>query len=152
MKHFHICIGTVFGGAQETARAIKKAVAEKGYDTSLHTNPSFTQLQNDEDPILICTSTTGSGEVPANIAPLYETLTTEFPNIVGRIFGVICLGDSSYGDTFCGAGKLFDEAFSELAAQHLSEPLFIDAMETTEPEQEAVPWVLKWIEKMPDQH
>ena len=66
----------------------------------------------------------------------------------GRPFGIIVLGDSSYGDTFCGAGALMEEAFYEVAAHKVGETLCIDAMETTEPESLALPWVEEWLDQV----
>ena len=55
------------------------------------------------DAILVCTSTTGMGDLPASITPLYQQLSEEQPDISGIRCAVIALGDSSYPN-FVAAG------------------------------------------------
>ncbi|NQZ12008.1 MAG: flavodoxin, partial [Algicola sp.] len=45
---------------------------------------------------------------------------------------------------FCGGGKLMDEIFTEIQAVKLGEVLQIDACETLQPEDAAVPWAEEW--------
>jgi flavodoxin len=87
--------------------------------------------------------------VPPNLLPFYLNLRETLPQQPGRPFGVIVLGDSSYGDTFCGAGDLLEEAFLETGASKTGSTLKIDAMETTEPGQEALPWIREWLSLLP---
>jgi flavodoxin len=58
------------------------------------------------------------------------------------------LGDSSYGDTFCGAGELIEEALYETSARKVGDTLRIDAMETMEPEIEAAEWAQEWVKQL----
>ncbi|WP_020407434.1 flavodoxin domain-containing protein [Hahella ganghwensis] len=148
MKHIVICVGSVYGAALETAKAIRTALQEEGYTAELHDAPTLDSVTQTEGAILVCTSTTGTGDLPDNIAPLYIGLTNDFPNIVGRPFGVITLGDSSYFDTYGGAGDLIFEAFTELAAKPLTPLLKIDAQETADPEEVAVPWAKEWARQL----
>lgn len=60
-------------------------------------------------------------------------------------YAIVNLGDSSFGDTYCGAGKLMDELLSDLGATPLAVPLEIDACETLMPEEEALPWAIELI-------
>ena len=101
--------------------------------------------RHNQDALLVCTSTTGQGEIPDNLLPFYLDLREQLPQQPGRPFGVIVLGDSSYGDTFCGAGDLMEEALYETGARKVGDTLRIDALETLEPEAEALPWVRNWI-------
>ena len=57
------------------------------------------------------------------------------------------LGDSSYGDTYCGGGLSLDQALSEAGAEQMAEPLQLDALETVTPEDDAVPWAVELIER-----
>lgn len=145
MTDIRILVGSVYGGALMTARAIKQALATDGYSVTVLENPVLDDITCDAAPILVCTSTTGQGEVPGNLLPFYVALREQLPQQPGRPFGVIVLGDSSYGDTFCGAGLLMEEAFYETAARKVGETLCIDALETLEPEDEALPWAREWI-------
>ncbi|MGO1692906.1 MAG: flavodoxin domain-containing protein [Marinobacter sp.] len=145
MTDIRILVGSVYGGALMTARAIKQALATDGYSVTVLENPVLDDITCDAAPLLVCTSTTGQGEVPGNLLPFYVALREQLPQQPGRPFGVIVLGDSSYGDTFCGAGQLMEEAFYETAARKVGETLCIDALETLEPENEALPWAREWI-------
>ena len=148
MTAIRILVGSVYGGALITARNIKTTLENEGHSVVVLENPSLEDVTGTDDALLVCTSTTGQGEVPANLLPFYVTLRDELPQQPGRPFGVIVLGDSSYGDTFCGAGDLMEEALYETSARKVGDTLRIDALETTEPEAEAVPWVRDWLAKI----
>lgn len=148
MASIQIIVGSVYGGALMTARAIKQALEAEGHQITVLENPTLTDLVGKDDPVLICTSTTGQGEIPPNLLPFYLALKDQLPQQPGRKFGVIVLGDSSYGETFCGAGELMEEAFYETAAQKVGDTLRIDALETTEPEKNALPWVREWLQQL----
>ncbi|MBK1850840.1 flavodoxin [Marinobacter sp. 1-4A] len=145
MKDIRILVGSVYGGALMTARAIKQTLDTEGYSVQVLENPVLSDITSDTSPLLVCTSTTGQGEVPSNLLPFYVALREQLPQQPGRPFGIIVLGDSSYGDTFCGAGELMEEALYETAARKVGETLCIDALETQEPESEALPWVREWV-------
>lgn len=148
MTAIRILVGSVYGGALLTARDIKKTLEQEGHSVVVLENPSLDDVTGNDDALLVCTSTTGQGEVPANLLPFYLALRDQLPQQPGRPFGVIVLGDSSYGDTFCGAGDLMEEALFETSARKVGDTLRIDALETTEPEAEAVPWVRDWLENI----
>jgi flavodoxin len=90
--------------------------------------------------LLIVTSTTGAGDLPSELETLYFELERDWPNLSDKTYAVFCLGDSSYGDTFCGAGKRMDQIFSELGATRLKPMAMADAMETFEQEKLATSW------------
>lgn len=148
MASIRILVGSVYGGALLTAQSLKKNLEQEGHQVIVLENPELEDITSNQDPILICTSTTGQGEVPPNLLPFYLRLREELPQQPGRAFGVIVLGDSSYGDTFCGAGDLLEEAFHETSARKVGDTLRIDALETAEPETEAEPWVRHWLEQL----
>ena len=145
MANIRILVGSVYGGALLTAREIKKTLETEGHQVTVLENPVLDDITNNADALLVCTSTTGQGEVPANLLPFYVDLRDRLPQQPGRPFGIIVLGDSSYGDTFCGAGDLMEEALYETAARKVGDTLRIDALETMEPEAEALPWVRQWL-------
>ena len=148
MASIRILVGSVYGGALLTARTLKKTLEQEGHRLTVLEEPTLEEVSENDEPVLICTSTTGQGELPPNLLPFYLQLREQLPQQPGRAFGVIVLGDSSYGDTFCGAGELMEEAFYETSARKVGETLRIDALETTEPELEAIPWVREWLEKL----
>ena len=148
MTSIRILVGSVYGGALLTARTLKKTLEQENHQVVVLENPGLDDLTGSDDPVLICTSTTGQGEVPPNLLPFYLQLRVELPQQPGRPFGVLVLGDSSYGDTFCGAGELMEEAFHETSARKVGDTLRIDALETTKPELAAVPWARDWLKSL----
>ena len=148
MTDIQILVGSVFGGALMTARKIRDELSSDQVSISVHEKPTLDSLAGTSGPVLVCTSPTGQGELPENLLPFYAELRDKLPMQEGRPFGIIVLGDSSYGDTYCGAGELMEEALQEVAARKVGDTLKIDAMETVEPEEEALPWVRNWIRQV----
>jgi flavodoxin len=145
MASIRILVGSVYGGALMTARELKERLESEGHALIISERPELSDITDNDDPVLICTSTTGQGEVPANLLPFYLNLRETLPQQPGRPFGVIVLGDSSYGETFCGAGDLLEEVFLETGARKTGATLKIDALESTAPDQDALPWVREWL-------
>lgn len=148
MAAISIFVGSVYGTALATAETVAQALIEQGHSTRVVESPTLEDLTADQSAILICTSTTGQGELPANILPFYLNIRERLPIQQNRPFGVIVLGDSSYGATFCGAGTLMEEAFFELACRKVGDTLCIDASETLEPERQALSWVQSWAQAL----
>ncbi len=144
MANISLFVGSVYGAALLTARAVADALRGAGHAVDLFDQPDIGDLTRNEHAVLVCTSTTGSGELPSNLVPFYARLRDEFPLLDGRPFGIITLGDSSYGDTYGAAGALLEELLLELRGRPVQERLLIDALETMEPESEAIPWALAW--------
>lgn len=138
--------GSVFGAATLTADEIEVALQDAGHTVVRPEAHDVAALTDERYAILVvCTSSTGNGDVPDNLAPLYTALLTDYPKIVHLRYVVVALGDSSY-ETFCGAGLAIDAALADLGATQLAEPLKIDALETIDPEEVAAPWVLDIIQ------
>jgi MioC protein len=66
------------------------------------------------EAFLVVTATTGMGELPDNLQPLYYAIRDHLPAWSGLPGAVLALGDSSYGDTFCGGGEQVRELYAEL--------------------------------------
>lgn len=142
MKKVAIMVGTVYGGAQYVAEEAEKILQAKGYNTQLNLEPKLNDvLAFAPDIWLVITSTTGQGDIPDNLLPFYVEVKDRFPLLTGKKYAVIALGDTGYGDTFCGAGKQFAELLAELQGTALAPILEIDAGETLQPEDLALPWV-----------
>lgn len=95
---------------------------------------------------LVCSSTYGQGDVPDNGQAFFQSLQDARPDLTGLAYGVIALGDRTYGDTFCQGGRRFDALLTELGARRVGEPLFHDASAGTMPEDVAADWAEGWIE------
>lgn len=145
MTDITLFVGSVSGGALATAKAVAQTLEELGCSARVIEAPEVEDLTADDSAILVCTSTTGQGELPPNLLPFYLNLREKLPVQQNRPFGVIVLGDSAYRETFCGAGQLIEEVFFELGCRKVGETLCIDASETLQPETRAIPWARAWL-------
>lgn len=140
-----ILVGSVHGNASAVAQALQMAADDiaaqitvlpmDGLDISVFDQPGA---------FIICTSTTGSGDVPDNAQALFHSLDAQAKYLGHVRFGLVALCDSSYGDSFMGGGKQFDERLRDLGAQRVGEICVLDAMETSQPEEDAVAWLKAW--------
>ena len=99
----------------------------------------------DELVYLICASTYGSGDLPDNAQALYASLDSA-PRYLGHVrYGVLALGDQTYGDTFCQGGKKFDERLQDRGARRIGEVGCLDASSGLEADSEGVRWGRRWL-------
>lgn len=147
MPKLKIYVGTVYGGALDVAEQIAPLFEQAGYVVAVVEQPTLADLVEEmPDLALFCVSTTGSGDFPGDFVPFVRELKTQTPALAWLRYGLIALGDSSYGDTFCGSGRALDDILSDLGAQRLGDRLEIDAMETFMADDAALPWAEEWIE------
>nr|WP_314574401.1 flavodoxin [uncultured Pseudomonas sp.] len=145
-----IVSGSVYGSAEEVARHAQQIIKNAGHEVLYNPRASLADLQAfAPEAFLAVTSTTGLGELPDNLQPLYSQIRDILPAAWrGLPGGVIALGDASYGDTFCGGGEQMRELFMELGIREVLEMLRLDASETVTPESDAEPWLAEFISKL----
>lgn len=143
-----IVSGSVYGSAEEVARHAGKILRDAGHQVLQDPRVSLEGLQAfGPQALLFVTSTTGMGELPDNIQPVYSQIRDILPATWrGLPGGVIGLGDASYGDTFCAGGEQIRELFAELGVVEVQEMLRLDASESVTPESDAEPWLARFIE------
>ena len=125
----------------EEAEAILTA---QGHKATVFEDPELSDwLPYQDKYVLVVTSTTGQGDLPDSIVPLFQGIKDTLGFQPNLRYGVIALGDSSYVN-FCNGGKQFDTLLQEQSAQRVGEMLLIDASENPEPETESNPWVEHW--------
>jgi MioC protein len=142
-----ILSGSVYGTAEEVARHAQSLLKAAGFETFYNARASLADLQSfGPEALLAVTSTTGMGELPDNLQPLYSSIRDQLPAAWRGLPGaVIGLGDASYGDTFCGGGEQMRELFGELGVREVQDMLRIDASESVTPETDAEPWLEQLI-------
>lgn len=145
-----ILSGSVYGTAEEVARHAQNLLKDAGFETFYNPRASLADIQAfAPEAFLAVTSTTGMGELPDNLQPLYFSLRDQLPMAWRDLPGaVIGLGDASYGDTFCGGGELMRELFAELGVREVQEMLRLDASESVTPETDAEPWLAQLIDTL----
>lgn len=148
MAHIKILVGTVYGNALDVAECCKETLQLKGHEVSIVRQAEIEDVLNTGNKrFLVCTSTTGQGEIPDTLMHLYCQLKDRLPLMPDKEYGVIALGDSSY-DAFAEAGCLMDSLFQTLKMKRLGEILFIDACETMAPCEDATHWLQDWMETL----
>ncbi len=147
MRKISLFVGSVYGGAEQLADTLKKEIEQAGLKAELYLPGTVSDIIS-SDIVLIVTSTTGQGDIPSELEAVFLGLKELSPTLSNKPYGVIALGDSSYVDSFCGAGKQFAALLSQLQANPLADTLLIDAMENFEPEPVAVPWLKRVLAKL----
>ncbi|GIZ11295.1 flavodoxin [Pseudomonas sp. NCCP-436] len=141
-----ILSGSVYGTAEEVARHAERLLKAAGLEACHKPNLSLDELLAfAPDAVLTVTSTTGMGELPDNLLPLYGELRERLPAVWHGLPGaVLALGDSSY-ENFCGGGELIRELYAELGLREMQEMLRLDASESVTPESDAEPWLQELV-------
>ena len=138
-----ILSGSVYGTAEEVARHAEHLLKAAGFEAWHKPRAELADLLAfAPEAFLVVTSTTGMGELPDNLQPLYYAIRDHLPAWHGLPGGVIALGDSSYGDTFCAGGEQVRELYAELGIREVVYMLRLDASETVTPETDAEPWLI----------
>lgn len=145
-----ILSGSVYGTAEEVARHAGRILEGAGHGVWFEPRGTLEQLLAfAPEAFLAVTSTTGMGELPDSIQPIYHAIRDRLPSDwQGLPCAVIGLGDSSYGDTYCGGGELLRELFAELSLREVQPMLKLDASETVTPEVDAEPWLAEFAAKL----
>ena len=139
-----IIVGTETGTAEYVADEVLDLLGE--HDLNAEVIDQISELSlDDNETLVICTSTHGAGEVPNNLKKFEQWLQTS-PNLENKKFAVIGLGDSSY-DTFCQAAKSLDELLSSANANRMFTPIFADAMSDELPEDIILPLLKAQLDK-----
>ena len=144
-----ILSGSVYGTAEEVARHAERLLNAAGHQTWHQPRATLEALQAfAPEAFLTVTSTTGMGELPDNLQPLYYAIRDHLPAWSGLPGGVIALGDSSYGDTFCAGGEQVRELYAELGIVEVLPMLRLDASESVTPESDAEPWLADFTQAL----
>lgn len=140
MASVGIFAGSVYGNAQHVAEEAKEMFSKHGIEAEVFTDPETSDF-SESGSVVVITSTTGQGDIPPNLELFFSDLRDEFPLMNNKAFAVAGLGDSSYGDSYCGGGRQFQSLLEELQGNPVADMLEVDAIETLAAEDEVVPWL-----------
>lgn len=144
--HVFVIVGSESGNAEMVADCVHDALRAEGHEVTLFRDGGIAEAAlRDREVVLVCSSTTGIGDVPQNVRPLYEALVSERPSLEGVRYGVIGLGDRNYKESYLGGPKKWDAVLTELGARRIGERLELDATDNPTPDEDAVEWVRGWI-------
>lgn len=144
MAEVGIFVGTMYGNSLLVAEEAEAILKKKGHQAKVFEDPELSDwVHYREGYVLVVTSTTGQGDLPDSIVPLFQAIKDELGYQPELRYGLIALGDSNY-EHFCGGGKQFDALLQEQGATRVGSVLAIDANDNPEPESVANPWVEHW--------
>lgn len=142
-----IFVGSVYGNATDVAQTVKSALSASGLASKVYHSPDLTDFEQAKRILVIC-STTGRGDVPQNLARFVLQLQMTTPDMCGKPFSVIGIGDTSYGDSFCGAARKIFQLLTDLGGEPMTELLAIDVSETLLPEEVVLPWIERQVQNI----
>ncbi|MEH6577573.1 MAG: flavodoxin domain-containing protein [Amphritea sp.] len=148
MADIAILVGTESGNAQMVAEALNDELG-MDHEIMVHEEPELDELNlANREVVIICCSTHGDGELPDNIIPLHAALKEGGMDLSHLKYGVVALGDQTYQQTFCRAGKDMDEVFAACGAVRVGERLEIDACTQPLPDEDALDWAKEFISQL----
>ncbi|MDB5580102.1 MAG: flavodoxin family protein [Bradyrhizobium sp.] len=141
-----ILVGTMSGTAELVADHVLRKLTGDGIPARIvRMEKAALAMFATRKQFLICSSTTGRGDVPDNARPFYDSLVTQRPVLSDVTYGVIGLGDSRFKRTFNGGGARFDAIFAELGARRIGERMKHDCRTNVAPEAMALAWLDEWL-------
>jgi flavodoxin len=148
MAKIQILVGTMNGTAWQSATAVAHVLNHQGHQVRVNDSPTARDLSDDPDEVLlVCCSTTGQGELPPNLYPLFMALDDRAVDLGGRQYGVIALGDSGY-QYFAQAGYLMENALYMSGAKRVGDICTLDARAVANHPLAAAQWANQWVEAL----
>lgn len=97
MAEIGIFVGTMYGNALLVAEEAEAILTAQGHKATVFEDPELSDWQAYQDKyVLVVTSTTGQGDLPDSIVPLFQGIKDNLGFQPNLHYGVIALGDSSY--------------------------------------------------------
>jgi MioC protein len=143
MAAITIITGSTLGSAEYVAEHLADRLTAAGHLCKLEFGPELDELPK-KGIWLVISSTHGAGDIPDNLLPFYDALTSQAPDLSAIQFGAIGLGNREY-DLFCGAIRKIDQQLCCLGAKRLGDRLEIDVLEHEIPEDPAEVWLEEWL-------
>jgi MioC protein len=144
-----VIVGSESGNAEMVADCVTTELERLGHTVDTFRGGSLADAAlGEREVVLLCSSTTGIGDVPQNVEPLFDALTAERPDLSHLRYGIIGLGDRNYKDSFLGGPKKWDALFNELGARRVGDRLELDATDNPTPDVDAVAWVPGWLAQL----
>ncbi len=147
MAELKILVATVSGNAEVCAEEMADWVKARGVEVTMESMADQDDNAFSSDVVyLLVSSTHGVGEVPDEAVDFLEDLQDGKPDLAGVKYGVYTLGDSVY-ETFCEAGKVFDELLTSLGAKRIGARGEHDASGGELAEEAGIVWLEAWFEE-----
>ena len=145
MANIYLAVGSVTGTATAVAVTLKNDIESAGHTVVVDQQASLAGLTTQEwDALLVCTSTTGRGNIPQNLRVFYNELDASRSLIPAIKYGIVALGSSAHAN-FCGAGVSIEALLEDSPAHCLVPKVTIDATETKNPDRDAKFWLKEFL-------
>lgn len=145
-KELLLIVGSESGNAEMVGDCVTDALHELGFKVTTFRSGTLEDANlAAQHTVLICSSTTGIGDLPQNVEPLHDALVKTRPSLSHLRYGLIGLGDRNYKDSFLGGPKKWDAIFEALGAVKVGARLELDATDNPTPDLDAVEWVKQWV-------
>ncbi len=97
MAEVGIFVGTMYGNSLLVAEEAEAILSGLGHKATVYEDPQVNDWESYTGKyVLVVTSTTGQGDLPDSIVPLYEGIKDMYqPHLR---YGIIALGDSTYAN------------------------------------------------------
>ena len=128
MEKITIIFGTVMGSAEGCALKISELLTACNLENEVIDMEEYDHARLQEKGLLIvATSTTGNGVPPNNAVKLHAHLANDKPDVTGRSFAVLSLGDS-FRTHYAQCGKDFDRMLEELGGTRIIDRIDCDGV------------------------
>lgn len=149
MAKIQILVGSVNGTAWQSAQAVAHVLNHQGHQVRVNDEPLPQHLEEDTNEVLlVCCSTTGQGDLPHNIMPLFLALDDQQVDLKDRHYGVIALGDSGYPH-FAQGGYIMESALYGAGARRIGDVFTLDAKRINNHPLAAAQWANQWVGSLP---
>ena len=126
MDKITIIFGTEMGTAAGCATDLSKRLKDCNLENEVIDMEDYDHARlSDKGLLIVAISTAGIGAPPSNARALYSHLADDKPDIAGRKFAVLSLGDS-YRTPFAQCGKDFDRMLEELGGTRIIDRIDCD--------------------------
>ena len=126
MQKITIIFGTEMGTAEGCANQISELLTACSLENEVVDMGNYEHERLAEPGVLlVITSTSGNGVPPSTARALHSHLAQDNPQLAGRKFAVLSLGDS-FRTYFAQCGKDFDRMLEELGGQRIIERIDCD--------------------------
>ena len=146
MSKIDIIVGTTLGNAEYVADEFSAVLSRLGHENIVHMTPKLADL-DPKSLWLIVSSTHGAGDLPDNIAPFLDEISTQKPDLSDTKYAICAIGDSSY-DTFCQGPEKLAQALEECQAKVYVDKIQIDVQYDHTPEDPALAWLAQWQDQL----
>lgn len=149
ITNIELLVATTSGNTEYLADQLAEQLQQQGFTTRVHYEPDYTEMVENitaETLWIGCIASHGAGDYADSMLAFADDLHAKKPRLDPLHYAVIAVGDSCY-DTYCAAGRDFDESLHKAGAKRLIERLEID-MSQDDPEEKASTWLGSLLQRM----